>query len=213
MRKPGQDVVAQKVAVASDRISESEALVDALKRGDEAAFKTLVRRYAPRLYPVARRFTGNHQDAQDCLQEAFLQVHRKIDQFEGRAALGTWLHRIVINAALSAIRSRRDDEESLDALQPEFDRFNLLIGPTVEPPASAEDLLQRAGTRRAVRQAIDQLPASYRSVLLLRDIEGYDTRETAALLGIGVSAAKVRLHRARMALKALLEPLFREEGP
>ncbi len=213
MRKPGQDVVAQKGAVASDRISESEALVDALKRGDEAAFKTLVRRYAPRLYPVARRFTGNHQDAQDCLQEAFLQVHRKIDQFEGRAALGTWLHRIVINAALTAIRARRDDEESLDALQPQFDRFDLLIGPTVEPPASAEDLLQRAGTRRAVRQAIDQLPASYRSVLLLRDIEGYDTRETAALLGIGVSAAKVRLHRARMALKALLEPLFREEGP
>ncbi len=213
MRKPGQDVVAQKGAVASDRISESEALVDALKRGDEAAFKTLVRRYAPRLYPVARRFTGNHQDAQDCLQEAFLQVHRKIDQFEGRAALGTWLHRIVINAALTAIRARRNDEESLDALQPEFDRFDLLIGPTVEPPASAEDLLQRAGTRRAVRQAIDQLPASYRSVLLLRDIEGYDTRETAALLGIGVSAAKVRLHRARMALKALLEPLFREEGP
>ena len=213
MRKPGHDVVAQKGAVASDRISESRALVDALKRGEEAAFKTLVRRYAPRLYPVARRFTGNHQDAQDCLQEAFLQVHRKIDQFEGRAALGTWLHRIVINAALTAIRARRNDEESLDTLQPQFDRFDLLIGPTVEPPASAEDLLQRAGTRRAVRQAIDQLPASYRSVLLLRDIEGYDTRETAALLGIGVSAAKVRLHRARMALKALLEPLFREEGP
>lgn len=212
MRKPGQPVVAKEDAVATDRVSEPEALVAALKRGDKAAFETLVRRYAPRLYPVARRFTGNHQDAQDCLQEAFLQVHRKIDQFEGRAALGTWLHRIVINAALSAIRARRDDEESLDALQPQFDRFDLLIGPTNEPPATAEDLLQRAGTQRAVRRAIDQLPASYRSVLLLRDIEGYDTRETAALLGIGVSAAKVRLHRARMALKALLEPLFREDG-
>ncbi len=212
MKKRGQDAVRERVAALSERAPETGPLVAALKRGDKAAFETLVRFYAPRLYPVARRFTGNDQDAQDCLQDAFLQVHRKIGQFEARSALGTWLHRIVINAALSTIRSRRNDEESLDALQPQFDRFDLLIGATTEPPATAEDLLQRAGTRRAVRRAIDQLPASHRSVLLLRDIEGYDTRETAALLGIGVSAAKVRLHRARMALKALLEPLFREDG-
>ncbi len=202
--------------VGQKRADETEAkeahLIAALQRQDAGAFETLVRSYAPRLYPVARRFTGNHHDAQDCLQDAFLQVHRKIDQFEGRAALGTWLHRIVINAALSKLRSRRDDEESLDALMPQYDRFDLLLGPTVEPPVSAEELLVRDSTRKAVRDAIDRLPASHRSVLLLRDIEGYDTQQTAELLGISPAAAKVRLHRARLALKGLLEPLFREES-
>lgn len=192
--------------------AEEAELIAALKRQEAGAFEELVRAYAPRLLPVARRFTGNDPDAQDCLQDAFLQVHRKIGQFEGRSALGTWLHRIVVNAALSRVRARRDNEESLDALLPRYDRFELLIGPTMERPISADQLLAREDTRRAVRQAIDQLPASYRSVLLLRDIEGYDTQETAELLGISVAAAKVRLHRARLALKSLLEPLVREEG-
>ncbi len=186
--------------------------IAALKRQDADAFRRLVREYAPKLFPVARRFTGNDQDAQDCLQDAFLQVYRKIDQFEGRSALGTWLYRIVVNAALSRVRSRRDNEESLDALMPQYDRFDLLIGPTAEPPISAEELLARESNRQAVRKAIDQLPASHRSVLLLRDIEGYDTQETAEMLGISVAATKVRLHRARLALKSLLEPLFREDG-
>ncbi len=186
------------------------ALVAALKRGEDTAFRALVRDFAPQLYAVARRFMGNDADAQDCLQETLLQVYRKIDQFEGRSALATWMHRILVNRALGKLRQASHDETSLDPLQPRFDAMQIALSAEVEPGLSVDELLQREGTRMAVRQAIDQLPATHRSVLLLRDIEGIDTKATAALLEISEAAAKVRLHRARHALKRLLEPLFRE---
>ncbi len=186
------------------------SLVAALQRGEEAAFVTLVQGYGPQLYSVARRFMGNHGDAQDCLQETLLQVYRKIDQFEGRSALATWMHRILVNTALGKLRREQDNETSLDALQPKFDRMQIALSRSQEPALSVEELLQRKGTRMAVRAGIDRLPATHRSVLLLRDIEGLDTKTTAAMLEISETATKVRLHRARHALKAMLEPLYLE---
>ena len=162
--------------------------------------------------PRARRFTSNEADAHDCVQETFLAVHRKIQDFEERASLGTWLHRIVVNAALTRLRTRqRQAEESLDNLLPKFDADGFLIGPTRMPPLSADDLLERADIKRTVRTAIDQLPPGYRSVLLLRDIEGFSTQEVADALDIKPGTVKTRLHRARAALKTLLEPIFRED--
>ncbi len=203
-----------KTAVAGEETVDARAtpLVEALKRQDATAFETLVRSYAPKLLAVAKRFTSNEADAQDCVQETFLAVHRKIQDFEERASLGTWLHRIVVNAALTRLRTRqREAEESLDNLLPKFDADGFLIGPTRMPPLSADDLLERADTKRTVRTAIDQLPPGYRSVLLLRDIEGFSTQEVADALDIKPGTVKTRLHRARAALKTLLEPIFRED--
>ncbi len=192
---------------------DTMSLVAALKRQDAGAFESLVRGFSPKLLAVARRLTGNHEDAQDCVQEAFLAVHRKIDDFEERAALGTWLHRIVVNAAISKIRAgQRGAAESIEDLQPRYDRYGHTVGPSTITDLSADQLLERAETSRAVRKAIDGLPPTYRAIVLLRDIEGYDTREVAELLGLNPGAVKTRLHRARTALKTLLEPLFRRDG-
>lgn len=181
------------------------ALVARLRRGDPDAFETLVRRYGGRMLAVARRMMRNEDDARDVVQEAFLSAVRAIETFTGGARLSTWLHRVVVNAALMRLRSRRRrPEEAIDDLLPRFRED----GHWAEAPGAfetgAEALLERRDARDAVRRAIDRLPETYRRVVVLRDIEDRDTDEAAALLGITGNAVKIRLHRARQALRALL---------
>lgn len=155
---------------------------------------------------VATRLMGNAEDARDCVQEALLQAFRRIEGFEGRSSVGTWLHRIVVNSALVKLRSRRRRPEgALDDLMPEFDEYQCRIEGREAALESVEALAARKETREAVRGAIDSLPDAYRTVLLLRDIEELDTRSTAEILEIEPGAVKTRLHRARAALKKLLE--------
>lgn len=182
------------------------ALVARLRAGDDHAFELLVRRYGGRMLATARRFVGAEDDARDVVQEAFLAAFRAIDGFAGNAQLSTWLHRIVVNTALMKLRSRRRRrEESIDELLPRFDDEGHWIEPRSQPEASIETALERRETREMVRRAIDRLPVNYRSVLVLRDIEERDTDEAAVLLGLTPNAVKVRLHRARQALRTLLE--------
>ena len=195
--------------VVGAAVPEETHLVAQLRAGDEASYEHLVRVYAARMLAVARRFVGNEEAARDCVQEAFLQAFRSIDRFEERASLGTWLHRIVVNAALTKLRAReRRPEESLEALLPQFDGHGCRIEPEAGWSVSVETLLEERERRAAVRRTIEQLPDGYRNVLMLRDVEGYTTEETAALLGLAPGAVKTRLHRARAALKTLLEPMM-----
>ncbi len=189
-------------------------LLAALREGDDAAFERLVRLHSPRLLAVARRILGPGAEAEDAVQEAFLSAFRALRAFEGQCQLGTWLHRIAANAALMRLRSRRRrSESSIEDLLPRY----LEDGTHLAHPApwvpTPEALLEQHEVRERVRAAIDELPASYREVLLLRDIEELDTREVASLLEISENLVKVRLHRARQALRTLLEPLFREVQP
>jgi RNA polymerase sigma-70 factor (ECF subfamily) len=188
------------------------ALVERLRRGDGAAFEELLRAHAGRLLAVARRLLANEEDARDTVQDALLSAFRSIDRFDGQAALGTWLHRIVVNAALTRLRSRRRrPERPIEDLLPTF----LDDGHQARPPRDWPDpsaALQREETRSAVRRHIEELPDDYRVVLLLRDIEELDTEETARLLGLTPGAVKTRLHRARQALRTLLEPEFCGDG-
>ena len=187
------------------------ALVARLRDGDADAFETLVREYGGRMLATARRFVGSDDDARDVLQEAFLAAFRAIDGFAGAAQLSTWLHRIVVNTALMRLRSRRRRrEDSIDALLPHFDEDGHFVEPVAPWDASTDELLEREETRVMVRKAIDRLPATYRTVLVLRDVEELDTDETASLLGVTPNAVKTRLHRARQALRTLLERDFRE---
>ena len=182
------------------------ALVERLRAGDAEAFEDLVRRYGGRMLATARRLVGSEDDARDVVQEAFLAALRAIDGFAGAARLSTWLHRIVINAGLMKLRSRRRRrEESIDALLPRFDEDGRWAEPVSRWDASTDALFEREETRAIVRNAIDRLPLNYRSVLLLRDIEELDTDEAASLLGITPNAVKTRLHRARQALRTLLQ--------
>ncbi len=189
-------------------------LLERLQRGDAAAYEALVRDEGPRMLAVARRFLRDEDDARDAVQEAFISAFRSIDRFEGGSRLGTWLHRIVVNAALMKIRSRRrKPEESIDDLLPGFLEDGHMADPARKWPISADQVVEREELRSRVRGAIDRLPETHRSILLLRDIEGFDTEEAAQMLGISKNAVKVRLHRARQALREMIDPDMREALP
>ena len=193
----------------TDVVSDEQALLSRLRAGEDAAFEELVRTYSPRLLGLARRIVGNDEDARDVIQDALLSAFRSIDRFQGEARLGTWLHRIVVNTALMKLRRRRrKPEESIEPLLPAFQsdgHFGETFSPWTKSEA-ADAVLSRAETKRLVRSLIDQLPESFRTVLLLRDIEGLDTQEAARVLDTTPNAVKIRLHRARQALRTLLAP-------
>ncbi len=186
------------------------SLVARLRAGDPRAFEELVRAHGGRMLAVARRLVRNEEDARDAVQEAFLAAFRGLDGFAGGARIATWLHRIVVNAALMKLRSRRRrPEESLDDLLPKFhDDGHALDAPARWSVSGADEVAARERAA-LVREAIDRLPETYRTILVLRDIEELDTRDAAEALGITENAAKIRLHRARQALRTLLDPHLR----
>jgi RNA polymerase sigma-70 factor (ECF subfamily) len=194
------------LAIAAEAAQlEEAALLARLRAGDDAAFATLVRATTARLLAVARRMLNDEDAARDVLQNAFASAWRALPTFHGESKLSTWLHRIVVNAALMHMRTqRRRPEESLEALLPRFDDE----GGWAEPPTafpSPEEEGDRERMRESVRRCIAQLPDAQREIIVLRDIEELDTEQAARALGIRPEAAKMRLHRARMALRTLLE--------
>jgi len=181
-------------------------LLTQLRAGEESAFELVVQRFGGRMLATARRFLNNECDAQDAVQEAFASAFRALDKFNGDAMLSTWLHRIVVNAALVQLRSkRRRGEQPLEKLLPRFDQDGEWIDDPVSWTDTTETILQRRDSREMVRRCIERLPEKYRSVLLLRDIEELDTDEAALSLSVTANTVKVRLHRARQALKTLIE--------
>jgi len=193
-------------AAAADTAAADADLVRRLKAGDEDAYATIVRTLGGRMLAVARRFLQDEDLARDAVQDAFLSAFRSIQAFDGDAQLATWLHRIVVNAALMKLRTRRrKPEQSIEPMLPAFAEDGHHAGrPVVAWTASAEEALLRREARERVRAAIADLPERYRTVLLLRDIEERSTREAADLLGITENAVKLRLHRARQALATRL---------
>ena len=194
-------------------LQEAELLA-ALRLGQEDAFERLVRTHSGRMLSVCRRILRNEEEAKDAVQEAFVSAFRGIRAFEGTCRLGTWLHRIAVNASLMRLRSRkRRPEESIDDLQPGFtDDGHARREPRDWSPSAAQ-MVETRETREFVRGCIDRLPDMYRVVLLLRDIEELDTSEAAEVLGVSDGVVKVRLHRARHALRKLLSEKFEEPGP
>ncbi len=201
----------QSAAAAAAELDE-EKLLAGLRAGDDAAYETLLRLYSGRMLSVARRFMGSEEDAREAVQEAFVSAFRAMDRFEGDSKVSTWLHRIVVNACLMKLRTRRrKPEESIDDLLPRFAE-NGHLELSSAGWDGADRLIERQETRTLVRRAIEQLPDAYRTVLLLRDIEEFDTEQTAEALGLTKAAVKTRLHRARQALRQLLDEQFSQQG-
>jgi RNA polymerase sigma-70 factor (ECF subfamily) len=195
--------------------ASSEAMLFArLQANDDDAFAELVALHGPAMLAVARRLLLREADAHDAVQDAFLSAFRMLARFDGRAAIATWLHRIVLNACLMKLRTaRRRPERSIEELLPTFaddGHQRPEARPWRELPQGA---LERAETCALVHEKIALLPATYREVLVLRDIEELDTDEVATMLATTRGALKVRLHRARQALRTLLEPCFVEVQP
>jgi RNA polymerase sigma-70 factor (ECF subfamily) len=186
-------------------------IVAGMRAGDDRAFERLVREYVGPLHAVALRLLQNPADADDAVQEAFLSAFRNFEGFREDARLGTWLHRIVVNAALGRLRKRKrrpdrgPDVVDVDELLPRFQANGYPEHFSERWVLPAEELAARAETREQVRRTIDTLPDNYRTVLILRDIEELSTAETAELLELSPGTVKVRLHRARQALRNLLE--------
>lgn len=187
-----------------DASSEEQEMIWALRNGVPAAYEEFVETFGGQMLAVARRFLRCEQDAADAVQDAFLSAFQSIDTFVGGSRLSTWLHRIVVNASLMKLRSKsRRHEVRVEEDTPLFDKDgrHARAVPDWDPHfrAESEDLKEQ------VRRCIDELPESYREILMLRDIEERGTEETANLLGETVGNVKTRLHRARHALRARIE--------
>ncbi len=194
----------------SSERGEASSLAARLQRGESSAYEELVRTQGSRLLRVARRMMRNEEDARDAVQDAFIAAFKSVGKFNEQSSLATWLHRIVINACLMKLRSqRRKPEEDIEPYLPKFQEDGHQVQPSIQWSESAETLLERNELCSVVRSSIDQLPDSYRLVLLLREIEEMSTEETAEVLGVSANAVKVRLHRARQALRTLLDPHMR----
>lgn len=191
------------------------ALIQRLRAGDTAALETLMAAHASRLYRLAYGITRNDADAEEVVQDVFLTLFRKIESFEGRAALGSWLYRVTTNAALIKHRGKRAAlEVSLEDQLPTYtadghregDRAYLLADWSATP----EETLLTGEARKTLERGLDRLPDHYRAVLVLRDVEELPNEEVADILGESVPTIKSRLHRARMALR---EELTRALAP
>lgn len=182
---------------------DDRALAEALVAGDPDAFAPFVRRYGPLLLNFGIRICGHREDAEEVLQETLLKAYRSLENLRDPGALKSWIYRIAANTCLRMRRKGKHEPErelSLEEILPK-------PGPGGEPPSLADwshvplDDLLRSEARDHLNRAILDLPKDYRIVLVLRDMEGFSTRETAEILQVTETLAKVRLHRARMALR------------
>ena len=190
--------------------TSDETLAARAAAGDEPAFEALVIRHQARVFRLARRLTGEDGDAQDALQETFLQVHRSLPGFRGEARFSTWLYRIATNAALMQRRARaRRPTESLESYLPRFDGAGGHAATPAElgAPCRAEEVLDRRLLAEKARAGIERLPDLYREAFVLRDLEELPTAEVAEVLGLEAAAVRQRVHRARLMLRGYLAAL------
>ena len=182
---------------------------EALLRGDRAQFEMLVRQESPRLFRVIVRIIKDEDEARSVMQETFLQAYQRLHSFRRESKLTTWLYAIGINLARASLRKTRRydmlEEADIERLQPSFNKGMYAQKYEAWNPHLH---VERSERQRIVREAIDRLSPDYRLVVILRDIEQLSTSEAARILEISEGALRVRLHRARQALRALLEKHF-----
>jgi RNA polymerase sigma-70 factor (ECF subfamily) len=192
-------------------VDRDHQLVEALRRRDPAAAEQLIAAHGDRAYRLAARITGCVQDAEEAVQDAFWIVVRKIDSFRGDSAFGSWLHRVVANAACQKLRARRGRRagRSLDEVQPFFDERGRHGAPIADWAARVDDPSLQTDLRMVLTSAIAELPADYRTALVLHDVEGFSNAEIAGALRLSVPNVKSRVHRARLFLRKRLADYMR----
>ena len=181
------------VALAADNAADEKAWVARARTGDATAFEKLYRASVDRVYGLCLRMTGNASEAEDCVQEAFIQAWNKLDKFRGDAAFGTWMHRVAVNVVLGRMRKSKREQDRIRAVSD--------IAPTTETIADDGEL-------RDLEQAINELPSGARHVFVLHAVYGYSHGETGDMLGIAEGTSKAQLNRAR---RLLAQQLDRDE--
>ena len=189
-------------------MSESADYLEALRSGDQQAFARLVEEHSSSVYQLALRMLHDPQEAEDVLQETFLNAFRALPRFEGRASLSTWLYRIATNQALMRLRRKRPSQISLEEpLQSEDGDYPRQF---IDWCCLPEKEFMSEEVRSELRRAVKRLSPALHSVFVLRDLQGLSTRETADILQISESAVKTRLLRARLQLREHLSAYFSE---
>jgi RNA polymerase sigma-70 factor, ECF subfamily len=191
-------------------ITDELSLVRAAKNGDLEAFSELVRRYDRNIFRIAQHITHNEEDAQDVVQDAFLKAYQNLEQFQGNSKFYTWLVRIAVNEALMRLRKRRTDRTvSLDEdVETEEGTMPREVADWSPNP---EQIYGQSELGDILKKTIQGLPPGFRTVFVLRDIEGLSTEETAEMLGLSVPAVKSRLLRARLQLRERLAKYFKSK--
>ncbi len=191
-------------------IGDESVLVNAARKGDIAAFEELVRRYDRNVFRIAQHITQNREDAEDVVQDAFLKAYQNLNQFQGQSKFYTWLVRIAVNEALMRLRRRRPERMvSLDEdVKTEEDSMPREIADWTPNP---EQQYNQAELKDILQRTIQGLPTGFRTVFVLRDVEGLSTEETAEALGLSIPAVKSRLLRARLQLRERLNKYFKKK--
>jgi RNA polymerase sigma-70 factor (ECF subfamily) len=192
-----------------------EGLVEQIRLGDRDSFEILVKRYQGKVYGLGLRLLGNADDAEEVLQETFLQIYQKLDSFRGEAKFSTWLYRIATNQALMRLRfNQRRPVESLEEFLPKYNEEGRLARLELDygRAARADQLLENQELAQKTMEAIGRLPEAYRAPLVLRDLEELSTEETAKILDLEPNLVRTRLHRARLMLRGYLGHLVGGEG-
>jgi RNA polymerase sigma-70 factor, ECF subfamily len=193
-------------SVPSGRLSEAEA-IERAREGDRTAFECLYRLHSRRVYAVCLRMLADPTEAEDLTQEAFLLLFRKIHTFRGESAFSTWLHRLVVNLVLMHLRKKSPPIVSIEATpDPDDD-----TSPNIDM-GGPDLLLEGSIDRINLERCIGQLPAGYRTMFVLHDVQGYEHREIAEMLGRSVGDSKSQLHKARTRLRELLHEVQREKA-
>src|SRR5512132_1776925 len=189
---------------------DESVLVNAARKGDMAAFEELVRRYDRNVFRIAQHITQNREDAEDVVQDAFLKAYQNLGQFQEQSKFYTWLVRIAVNEALMRLRRRRPERMvSLDEeVKTEDDSMPREVADWTPNP---EQQYSQAELKDILTRTIQGLPASFRTVFVLRDVEGLSTEETAEALGLSIPAVKSRLLRARLQLRERLNKYFKKK--
>ncbi len=195
---------------AEEGITDELALVQAAKGGDLEAFSQLVNRYDRNVFRIAQHITHNEEDAQDVVQDAFLKAYQNLGQFQGNSKFYTWLVRIAVNEALMKLRKRRTDRTvSLDEDVETED--GTMPREVADWSPNPEQLYGQGELGDILKKTIQGLPPGFRTVFVLRDVEGLSTEETAEMLGLSIPAVKSRLLRARLQLRERLAKYFKSK--
>ena len=195
--------------MASDLVSDELKLVRAAKAGDIGAFEQLVHRYDRNVFRIAQHITQNREDAEDVVQDAFLKAYENLHNFQEQSKFYTWLVRIAVNEALMRLRRRRPERMvSLDEeVRTDEDSMPREVADWSPNP---EQQYTQAELRDILTKTIQGLPSSFRTVFVLRDVEGLSTEETAEALDLSIPAVKSRLLRARLQLRERLNKYFKK---
>ncbi len=187
---------------------DEKKLIEKAKEGNKAALAQLVQKYSDRIYNLALRILRNHEDAEDILQETFLTVIEKLHTFDGRSSFFTWIYRIATNASLMKLRKKKVVFQQLND-NPDFQdsvESRVFIDWSQDPSITIYD----QEVKKKIDEAINKLPDIYRSVFILRDIEGLSIKETSDIMSITEENVKIRLRRARQFLRDYLSDYFEE---